>query len=62
MEVVVSAEDNAEVRRISVTNLSSRTREIELTSYAEVVLNTPDADAAHQAFSNLFVETEFFAR
>jgi cyclic beta-1,2-glucan synthetase len=61
MEVVVSAEDNAEVRRISVTNLSSRTREIELTSYAEVVLATPDADAAHQAFSNLFIETEFFA-
>ena len=59
MEVVVSAEDNAEVRRISLTNLSSRTREIELTSYAEVVLATPDADAAHQAFSNLFIETEF---
>ncbi len=60
MEVVVSAEDNAEVRRVSLTNHSSRTREIELTSYAEVVLATPDADAAHQAFSNLFIETEFF--
>lgn len=60
MEVVVSAEDNAEVRRISLTNNSSRTREVELTSYAEVVLATPDADNAHQAFSNLFVETEFF--
>ena len=59
-EVVVSAEDNAEVRRVSLTNHSSRTREIELTSYAEVVLATPDADAAHQAFSNLFIETEFF--
>jgi cyclic beta-1,2-glucan synthetase len=61
MEVVVSAEDNAEVRRISLTNTSSRTREIELTSYAEVVLATPNADASHQAFSNLFIETEFFA-
>jgi cyclic beta-1,2-glucan synthetase len=61
MEVVVSAEDNAEVRRVSLTNHSSRTREIELTSYAEVVLNTPGADAAHQAFSNLFIETEFVA-
>ena len=59
MEVVVSAEDNAEVRRISLTNHSTRTREIELTSYAEVVLNAPGADAAHQAFSNLFIETEF---
>ena len=61
MEVVVSAEDNAEVRRISLTNNSSRTREIELTSYAEVVLASQGADAAHQAFSNLFIETEFVA-
>src|SRR5215213_1490837 len=61
MEVVVSAEDNAEVRRISLTNHGSRTREIELTSYAEVVLASPNADAAHQAFSNLFIETEFIA-
>ncbi|HEU4431890.1 MAG TPA: glucoamylase family protein [Pyrinomonadaceae bacterium] len=59
MEVVVSAEDNAEVRRISLTNNSTRTREIELTSYAEVVLASPNADATHQAFSNLFIETEF---
>ena len=59
MEVVVSAEDNAEVRRISLTNHGSRTREIELTSYAEVVLASPAADAAHQSFSNLFIETEF---
>ena len=49
------------MRRVSLTNHSTRTREIELTSYAEVVLNTPAADAAHQAFSNLFIETEFIA-
>ena len=61
MEVVVSAEDNAEVRRVSLTNNSLRTREIELTSYAEIVLAPPQADAAHPAFSNLFIETEFFA-
>jgi cyclic beta-1,2-glucan synthetase len=61
MEVVVSAEDNAEIRRISLTNNSTRVREIELTSYAEVVLASPQADAAHPAFSNLFIETEFVA-
>jgi len=61
MEIVVSAEDNAEVRRVSLTNNSTRTREIELTSYAEVVLASPQADLAHPAFSNLFIETEFFA-
>jgi cyclic beta-1,2-glucan glucanotransferase len=60
-EIIVSPEDNAEVRRISLTNQSTRVREIELTSYAEVVLAPPAADAAHPAFSNLFVETEFIA-
>ena len=38
---------------------ATRAREIELTSYAEVVLAPPAADAAHPAFSNLFVQTEF---
>ncbi len=61
LEVVISAEDNAEVRRVSITNNSVRAREIELTSYAEIVLAPPQADAAHPAFSNLFIETEFFA-
>src|SRR5207244_663553 len=61
MEVVVSAEDNAEIRRVSVTNNSSRPREIELTSYSEVVLASPQADSAHPAFSNLFIETEFIS-
>jgi cyclic beta-1,2-glucan synthetase len=59
LEVVVSAEDNAEIRRVSLTNNSTRAREIELTSYSEVVLTSPEADAAHPAFSNLFIETEF---
>ncbi len=61
MQILVSAEDNAEVRHISITNHSLRTREIELTSYAEVVLAPALADAAHPGFSNLFIETEFFA-
>ena len=58
LDVLVSPEDDAEVRRVSVMNLGARTREIELTSYAEVVLVPPAADAAHPAFSNLFVQTE----
>ena len=35
---------------------------IELTSYAEVVLASPAADALHPAFSNLFVQTEIISR
>ena len=37
------------------SNGGSRAREIELTSYAELVLAPPAADAAHPAFSKLFV-------
>ncbi|MGH7788817.1 MAG: GH36-type glycosyl hydrolase domain-containing protein [Candidatus Binatia bacterium] len=59
LEVAVSPEDDAEVRRVSITNLGSREREIELTSYAEVVLTTPPTDTAHPAFAKLFVQTEF---
>jgi cyclic beta-1,2-glucan synthetase len=61
LEIFVSPEDNAEVRRITLTNHSSEVREIEVTSYLEVVMNTPAADAAHPAFSNLFVQTEFLS-
>ncbi len=61
LEVVVSPEHDAEVRRVSITNLGPRTREIEVTSYAEIVLAPPLADTAHPAFSNLFVQTEFAA-
>src|ERR1700736_103743 len=60
-EILVSPEDDAEVRRVSVTNEGNRTREIELTTYAEVVLATSAADSAHPAFSKLFVQTEFIA-
>jgi cyclic beta-1,2-glucan synthetase len=59
LDVVVSSEDDCEMRRVSITNHGVRTREIQVTSYAEICLTTPAADAAHPAFSNLFVETEF---
>ena len=62
LEVVVSPENDAEVRRVSVSNSGGRAREIELTSYAEIVLATPAADTAHPAFSKLFVQTEYVAR
>jgi cellobiose phosphorylase len=58
VEISVSPEDDIELRRVSLTNRGDRIRTIELTSYAEVVLATPAADAAHPAFSNLFVQTE----
>jgi len=58
VEISVSPEDDVELRRVSLCNRGKTPRTIELTSFAEVVLATPAADAAHPAFSNLFVQTE----
>jgi cellobiose phosphorylase len=57
-EIAVSPEDDIELRRIHITNRSRTRRAIDVTSYAEVVLASPAADALHPAFSNLFVQTE----
>jgi cyclic beta-1,2-glucan synthetase len=57
-EIVVSPEDDIEMRRTRITNKSSVARTIEFTSYAEVVMAPAAADAAHPAFSKLFVQTE----
>ncbi len=61
MNVLVSGETDGEVRRVSLTNSGRRPREIELTSYAELVLTTPAADRAHPAFAKMFVETKYLA-
>lgn len=58
-EIVVVPEDSAEVRRVTLTNNSDETREVELTSYGEIVLAPRTSDRAHPAFGNLFVETEY---
>src|SRR6185503_20605759 len=57
-EIVVSSEDDIELRRLRVTNRAATARTLEVTSYAEVVLAPAAADALHPAFSNLFVQTE----
>lgn len=61
LQIVVSAEDDAEVRRLTITNQGDTAREIEITSYAELALSPQASDQAHQAFSKLFVETEYLA-
>ena len=61
LEVIVSPEDDAEVRRVSIANHGARSREIEVTSYVELALTRQADDLAHPAFAKLFVETEFAA-
>jgi len=55
--VVVSPEDDIEIRHITVIN-RSWPRIIEFTSYGEVVLDSQAADERHPAVDKLFVETE----
>ena len=61
LDVAVSTEDDVEVRRVTVVNQGARIREIDVTSYAEIVLAPPADDLAHPAFGKLFLETEYLA-
>jgi cyclic beta-1,2-glucan synthetase len=61
LDIAVATEDDVEVRRLLVTNETDRPREIEVTSYAEIVLTGAADDLAHPAFAKLFVESEYVA-
>ena len=58
MEVIVSQEDDVEIRRITLINRSSFDRTLDLTSYAELSLAPHNADRQHPAFNKLFIQTE----
>lgn len=57
-QIVVSPEDDIELRRMTLMHRGHQPRTIVLTTYAEVVLAPAASDAAHPAFSNLFVQSE----
>lgn len=57
-QIVISPEDDIELRRTTIVNHSRTPRTIDVTSYAEVVITQQAADKIHPAFSNLFVQTE----
>ena len=59
-EIVISPEDDVELRRIKITNKTQSAKVLEITSYTEVVMASQASDEAHPAFSNLFVQTEIF--
>jgi cyclic beta-1,2-glucan synthetase len=59
LDILVSGEHDGEVRRVSLANTGRQAREIELTSYAELVLTSPSTDQAHPAFAKMFVQTEY---
>jgi cellobiose phosphorylase len=57
-DIAVSPDDDVELRRVSITNLSAAPRILDVTSYTEIVLGDAAADIAHPAFEKFFVETE----
>ena len=59
LEVLVSAEDDAELRRISVRNSGTAAVEVYVTSYVELALCPPGMDISHPAFAKMFVQTEY---
>ena len=58
LDVAVAVDDDAELRRLSITNLSLRTRQLEFTSYLELALAPHRTDSSHPAFAKMFVQTE----
>jgi cyclic beta-1,2-glucan synthetase len=54
-EVIVSPEDDVEIRRITLINRSVRTRHLNLTSYVELSMASHNADRQHPAFNKLFI-------
>ncbi len=62
LDIAVSPEDDVEVRRVTVRNHGSSIREIDVTSFVEIVLTPREADVAHPAFGKLFLQTEYLPR
>lgn len=58
-KIIVSPEDNVELRKIKIENNGAKDLIFEITSYMEITLSNYNSDLAHPAFSNLFINTEY---
>ena len=58
-EITVSPEHNLELRKLNITNLSSKKRKLQITSFAEVALANQRAFNSHPAFLRTFIQTSF---
>ncbi len=62
VECIVATEHDAEGRRLTLLNMGTEDRFIEVTSYMEPVLTNEDDDNAHPVFQRMFVRTEIGRR
>ena len=58
-EIVVTANHNAEIRKITFINNSDTVRHLELTSYTEPILSENPADVSHRVFNSMFLHSNF---
>lgn len=61
MQIIVAPDLDAEVREITLTNLDSEPRLLEVTSFIELALDRHEKVQSHPAYSKLFIETEFIS-
>ena len=59
MSINIAADDDVEIRKITLINHGKDLHRLALTSYAEVILTDQSADQRHPAFNNLFIESEY---
>lgn len=57
--VSLSPNNNLEIRKVTLTNNGTEVKQIEITSYLEVVGDSYLAELSHPAFNKLFIESEF---
>ena len=59
MTVSLDSEYNFEIRKVTLTNRGNEEKQLEVTSYLEVVDDTHLAELSHPAFNKLFLESEY---
>ncbi|MBA4697917.1 MAG: hypothetical protein H2212_00645 [Ruminococcus sp.] len=59
MIVSLDADHNFEIRKVIFTNHGNEEKQLEVTSYLEVVDDTHLAELSHPAFNKLFLESEY---
>ncbi len=59
MIVSLDADHNLEIRKVTFTNHGNEEKQLEVTSYLEVVDDTHLAELSHPAFNKLFLESEY---
>lgn len=58
-EIIVTKRHNAEIRKVTFKNTTSKTRKLELTTYTEPIICEKDADISHRVFNSMFIKSEF---